>query len=413
MSLRYQKSINDISKHGMSTRRLSTSVRTQVGDETSKNIDLVVEPVRIDRDQQLKKQSEMFRISKIKRAKYINLYIDEEKDDFFLGCTFEDDLDCIGTREMLHQQHISIAPPPGKYRPKWEKIKPKNPTVVEWHWPFKGNQLESKKNVKSKTPRKPLFEKFDRNNNTEKFVKTQPNFINLATSSRTITKTENDFGSDTDRTYKTGHNMNYYANNTSSEKFYKGFVDLNRQLPRDRHDYIESHKNKPHEKRFFVIPDKSKVQKKTFKNIIMKKMLKRDFDQLKNKVKTGNLDYNPNYNFLKEKSTRGPQFKHYLKTNREIPNSNSSYGIKINKMLRMSQHFNSEEKIGNETVSFKKMIGRQELKGFFNKTTNNFYQGPPAKYPIEPVSAYTRRSPYNLLDVDSIIQNNLEKLSQN
>jgi len=63
----------------------------------------------------------MFRIPKSKKNQF-PAYLDEERDDFFVGCTFEDGLEDIGNRELSHLEWMSVAPPPGKYRPKWDQI---------------------------------------------------------------------------------------------------------------------------------------------------------------------------------------------------------------------------------------------------------------------------------------------------
>ena len=54
-----------------------------------------------------KKQQDMFRIPKGKRNNF-PMYLDEERDDFFIGCTFEDQLESVGNRELAHLQVIFL-----------------------------------------------------------------------------------------------------------------------------------------------------------------------------------------------------------------------------------------------------------------------------------------------------------------
>lgn len=83
-----------------------------------------------------KQLEEMFRVPKNKKN-HFPLYLDEERDDFFMGCTFEDGLEDIGNRELSHLEWVSVAPPPGKYRPKWSGIDKNNRMLVDY-------QLEAK-----------------------------------------------------------------------------------------------------------------------------------------------------------------------------------------------------------------------------------------------------------------------------
>jgi len=175
-------------------------------------------------------------------------------------------LDCIGTRELLQHQVLSDAPPPGKYRPKWEKMKPKNRTIVEWHHDIE-NIAEPKSNYKYKPIKKPFGNKTDRNYSfSEKFSKSHQNFVKVDDSSMS-----------TNRSKKMYQKMDFYANKTETDKFYPGFVDLKRQMSRDRHDYIELANNKPHDKRFFVIPDKKPVQKKNYQKYYNAKTIETRF----------------------------------------------------------------------------------------------------------------------------------------
>lgn len=191
------------------------------------------------------------------------------------------------------------------------------------------------------------------------------------------------------------------------QKRQRGLVEIERQLPRDRHDYIEYANNKPHENRFNMPTDRSAIDKTLAKNILMHKMIDREQRNVKTSRKTGNLDYQPNFMLIKPKNSYGPNFTNYMQTEREFK---STKNLKDRKVMKYNDFFNTNANPKVSTASnFRKMLGRSEVMGGKPKvgdvTANNRNQSFSEKlFRINP--QYTRREPHHKLDIECILQNN-------
>lgn len=188
---------------------------------------------------------------------------------------------------------------------------------------------------------------------------------------------------------------------------------------------MENRRNVPHEARFEGIPDLASTQRFVYKNILLDKMTARDFEQNpKGKTKTCNLDYHPNYNFVKAKNTYGPTFEHYLDPKRSASESSDFFGG--SRMMPIDRFSGAQAPVNNKiTTNFDKMIGRDELRG----SSRGLASAPTdlgslslrdpgsqsgkdgaghRKFKIQ--SSYMRKDPHHMLDVNAIIQDAMENI---
>jgi hypothetical protein len=182
---------------------------------------------------------------------------------------------------------------------------------------------------------------------------------------------------------------------------------------------MENRRNVPHEARFEGIPDLASTQRFVYKNILLDKMTARDFEQNpKGKTKTCNLDYHPNYNFVKAKNTYGPTFEHYLDPKRSASESLEFFGG--SRMMPNDRFSGAPAPVNSKiTTNFDKMIGRDELRGSSRGLTSaptdlgslglrepGSHSGKDGarlrKFKIQ--SSYMRKDPHHMLDVNAIIQ---------
>ena len=354
-----------------------------------------------------KQLEEMFRIPKSKKNQF-PAYLDEERDDFFVGCTFEDGLEDIGNRELSHLEWMSVAPPPGKYRPKWDQILKDPQMLVDY-------QHQSKNRFKISGPKYKPFKhecsRVDTHGESHEHIYENDEESNMQSSR------QNEFANITDderflgKTFRSTTRSDMYLHRTTDVFPYKprmtqrGLVELERQLPRDRHDYVEQQKNKPNENRFNMPPERTAIDKVLSKNISMSKMI--DREQVALKKKTGNLDYHSNFILVKPKNTYGPEFSHFMQTNRE-PKSMTS--LKGTGRFKYNDFFNTSRKANVLTATnYKKMLGRGEVLGGNSKgcPKNPNLNNQTFRQKLEKIHPeYFRREAHHKLDIEYIMQDN-------